>query len=85
MAAVGRVSKSDPRGQAGVVTLCDAACVVKVGATAAALTVSVAAELVAEPAEVRRRLVENDTLAGLRASLLEDKTLDWVADRAKTV
>lgn len=37
-----------------------------------------------EPAEVRRRLVENDTLAGLRASLLEDKTLDWVADRAKT-
>jgi trigger factor len=37
-----------------------------------------------EPAEVRRRLVENDTLAGLTASLLEDKTLDWVADRAKT-
>lgn len=38
-----------------------------------------------EPAQVRRRLVENDTLAGLAASLLEDKVLDWVADRAKTV
>jgi len=38
-----------------------------------------------EPAEVRRRLVENESLAGLEASLLEDKTLDWVADRAKTV
>lgn len=38
-----------------------------------------------EPAEVRRRLIRNDTLAGLKASLLEDKTLDWVADRAKTV
>jgi trigger factor len=36
-----------------------------------------------EPAEVRRRLVRNGTLPGLRASLLEDKTLDWVADRAK--
>ena len=38
-----------------------------------------------EPAEVRRRLVQNETLAGLTASLLEDKTLDWVVDRAKTV
>jgi trigger factor len=38
-----------------------------------------------EPAQVRRRLVENDTLAGLAASLLEDKVLDWVADRARTV
>jgi len=37
-----------------------------------------------EPADVRRRLVRNGTLAGLQASLLEDKTLDWVADRAKT-
>ncbi len=38
-----------------------------------------------EPAEVRRRLAQNETLAGLKASLLEGKTLDWVADRAKTV
>lgn len=37
-----------------------------------------------EPAEVRRRLVQNETLADLKVSLLEDKTLDWVADRAKT-
>ena len=38
-----------------------------------------------EPAEVRRRLVQNETLPGLTASLLEDKTLDWVVGRAKTV
>jgi trigger factor len=38
-----------------------------------------------EPAEVRRRLVENESLAGLTASLLEDKTLEWVAERAQTV
>jgi len=37
-----------------------------------------------DPAEVRRRLVQNETLPGLRASLLEDKTLDWVVERAKT-
>jgi trigger factor len=37
-----------------------------------------------EPAEVRRRLIQNETMAGLKASLLEDKTLDWVVDRAKT-
>lgn len=37
-----------------------------------------------EPAEVRRRLIQNETLSGLKASLLEDKTLDWVAERAKT-
>jgi hypothetical protein len=33
---------------------------------------------------VRRRLIRNDTLTGLKASLLEDKTLDWVAERATT-
>ncbi|HEY6001007.1 MAG TPA: trigger factor [bacterium] len=38
-----------------------------------------------EPAEVRRRLVENGSLAGLAASLLEDKALEWVAERAKMV
>jgi trigger factor len=38
-----------------------------------------------EPAEVRRRLVQNETLSGLKASLLEDKTLDWVVERAKPV
>lgn len=37
-----------------------------------------------DPAEVRRRLVRNGTLNGLKASLLEDKTLDWVAERATT-
>jgi trigger factor len=37
-----------------------------------------------DPAEVRRRLIRNETLAGLKASLLEDKTLDWVAERATT-
>jgi len=37
-----------------------------------------------DPAEVRRRLIRNETLTGLKASLLEDKTLDWVADHAKT-
>jgi trigger factor len=37
-----------------------------------------------EPGEVRRRLIQNETMAGLTAALLEDKTLDWVVDRAKT-
>ena len=37
-----------------------------------------------DPAEVRRRLVRNETLTGLKASLLEDKTLDWVVDHART-
>ncbi len=37
-----------------------------------------------EPAEVRRRLIQNETMMGLTAALLEDKTLDWVVDRAKT-
>jgi trigger factor len=37
-----------------------------------------------EPAEVRRRLIQNESMAGLKASLLEDKTLDWVVERAKT-
>lgn len=37
-----------------------------------------------EPAEVRRRLVQNETLSNLTVSLLEDKTLDWVVERAKT-
>ncbi len=37
-----------------------------------------------EPGEVRRRLIQNETMAGLTAALLEDKTLDWVVQRAKT-
>jgi trigger factor len=37
-----------------------------------------------DPTEVRRRLIRNETLTGLKASLLEDKTLDWVVDRART-
>jgi trigger factor len=37
-----------------------------------------------DPAEVRRRLIRNETMAGLKASLLEDKTLDWVVERART-
>ena len=37
-----------------------------------------------EPAEVRRRLIRNETMTGLTAALLEDKTLDWVVDQAKT-
>jgi trigger factor len=36
-----------------------------------------------EPAEVRRRLVENGTLEGLRAGIREDKALDLVVERAK--
>lgn len=35
-----------------------------------------------EPAEVRRRLIQNGTLSDLKDSLLEDKTLDWVVDRS---
>jgi trigger factor len=37
-----------------------------------------------DPGEVRRRLIKNETMTGLTAALLEDKTLDWVVDRAKT-
>jgi hypothetical protein len=37
-----------------------------------------------EPGEVRRRLIQNETMSGLTAALLEDKTLEWVVDRAKT-
>jgi len=37
-----------------------------------------------EPGEVRRRLIQNETMTGLTSALLEDKTLDWVVDRAKT-
>jgi trigger factor len=37
-----------------------------------------------EPAEVRRRLVQNGTLEGLRAGMREDKALEFVVDRAKT-
>jgi len=37
-----------------------------------------------EPGEVRRRLIQNETMTGLTAALLEDKTLDWVVDQAKT-
>lgn len=37
-----------------------------------------------EPGEVRRRLIQNETMTGLTAALLEDKTLEWVVDRAKT-
>jgi trigger factor len=44
----------------------------------------IAASSKLEPAEVRRRLVRNETLAGLEASLLEDKTLDWMVERATT-
>jgi trigger factor len=51
----------------------------------AAEIAKIAASNKLEPVEVRRRLVRNGTLAGLKASLLEDKTLDWVVDRAKTV
>jgi len=37
-----------------------------------------------EPGEVRRRLIQNETMSALTSALLEDKTLDWVVDRAKT-
>jgi len=37
-----------------------------------------------EPGEVRRRLIQNETMTGLMAALLEDKVLEWVVDRAKT-
>jgi trigger factor len=35
--------------------------------------------------EVRRRLVANGNIAGLTATLLEEKALDFVVDRAKTL
>jgi len=50
----------------------------------AAQIAKIAAANKLEPAEVRRRLIRNETMSGLMASLLEDKTLDWVVDRAKT-
>ena len=50
----------------------------------AAEIVKIATSNKLEPAEVRRRLIQNETMTGLTAALLEDKTLDWVVDRAKT-
>lgn len=50
----------------------------------AAEIVKIATSNKLDPGEVRRRLVQNETMSGLTAALLEDKTLDWVVDRAKT-
>jgi trigger factor len=50
----------------------------------AAEIVKIATSNKLEPAEVRRRLIQNETMSGLTAALLEDKTLDWVVDQAKT-
>jgi len=36
-----------------------------------------------DPAEVRRRLVRNERIEGLRASLREEKALDFVVERAR--
>jgi len=37
-----------------------------------------------DPAEVRRRLVKNGTMEGLRSALREDKALDFLVERAAT-
>ena len=50
----------------------------------AAEIMRIAASNKLEPGEVRRRLIQNETMSGLTAALLEDKTLEWVVDRAKT-
>jgi trigger factor len=50
----------------------------------AAEIMKIAASNKLEPGEVRRRLIQNETMTGLTAALLEDKTLEWVVDRAKT-
>jgi len=50
----------------------------------AAEIMKIAAANKLEPGEVRRQLIQNETMTGLTAALLEDKVLEWVVDRAKT-